>query len=281
MTETPWMLGRGIKSEGLTTWDVDRQLSDTDLEAFSRADRVVGAMNAPNLLGGVGIAQRELTALSERLLAGTTADRSGAARQGWSRALDDWLAQYNSTRARVKTDVGVALGWTAAEAADKLFDTAYRNDPHYRLTWELRNAAQHGHRVLDFTRTGFGVDHAGRSLEVWLLDIEGLYAVTGPKEVLALQGLVGTAKQADMLDLIEDATASIYAIVSEIWRDNSAAIRGAADHVLALAAEFESKPGVPFVFQPSVAEPQPSVKLRPIRDDIATALIAVLPRDVG
>ncbi len=188
-SESVWYVGRLValpEAPASYTYVEDHPLSDQEAEDLTSAVLAIHAFSGQTVTSrAIDSANELLVALSGNGAAQRMGS-DGAFRSEVGRLVESWVSQYVALRRRIEHEAEVHFGADAKRAVCSVFENAYDKDGYYRTVWELRNASEHGHTILNFVSVR--VKHGEHGSETTLkLQLSDLLQARGPKvgEVLA------------------------------------------------------------------------------------------------
>ena len=137
------MLGALVKENDTLRFEDIRELSDTELEAFNKANERLSHFSGHTLVGALLEALNDLNELLDSLGLVSQQDMQRAEfRAKFNSKLSNWLAAFTGFRAHIEkhsADLNLPMG----SSIPHNFQIVYNQHPEYRLTWQLRNVDQH------------------------------------------------------------------------------------------------------------------------------------------
>lgn len=250
-SESVWHVGRLVAlpdAPASYTYVEDHPLSDKEAEDLTSAVLAIHAFSGQSVTGrAIDSANELLTALSakgaDQRLGSDVAFRSEV-----GRLVESWVSQHVALRRRIEHEAEVHFGVDAKKAVAAVFENAFDKDGYFRTVWELRNASEHGHTILNLISVR--VKHGEHSSETTLmLQLNELQQARGPKIGEVLATFWGEAVETDVIIFIRMAAEGLKTLIARAYLALEPQLTSALELFSREAQNVVHDPGLPCLFR--------------------------------
>lgn len=221
-SEFHWFVGRTLTDPDKP--GLYRQLADhvvTDVEAVELM-RAIGALRTfarSNMLQRADLSVEALTELLTPESAGFRLTTDGHFRGRVMLAAEVALGQLVSVRRRTEIGAIRHFGTEASRRVRAVFEDAYREHASYRTVWELRNASEHGHSVIDMIRVVSELQPDGTHRSSIRLEVDRLMRAVRDASARTLRRWWEPDETADLLLELGQAHVEVRSLVEAAYRE--------------------------------------------------------------
>lgn len=250
-SESAWYVGRLVALPGAPasyTYIEDHLVTDREAEELTAAVLAIHAFSGQPITGrAIDAANELLTTLSStgafQRLGSDVAFRSEV-----GRLVESWVSQYVALRRRIEHEAEVHFGADVRQAVASMFENAFDSDGCYRTVWELRNASEHGHTILNLISVR--VKHREHSSETELkLQLNELQRARGSKNSEVLAKFWGEATETDFIIFIRMATEGLKTLIARAYLTLEPQLSSSLERFSREAQNVFFEPGIPCLFR--------------------------------
>ena len=220
-----WSFGTASRGrDGVVKFNIGTAVDGEEAAAFRAAFNMLNAFDPERLTDAYSMSAAQLVeSLSARLAAG--GNPAPSITRQVAAATDTWLSAFTRFRAELEA---TETQFGANSTVRPRFDALHRNDPDYRLVWELRNVSQHEGNAQHYFHFEAALDEKTKERsERYSIDLEDLYATSQVRGIAGLRALREESERVDLVSIIDRIDELHYELILDFMAANTEALDAA------------------------------------------------------